>query len=259
MVIENKQLEQEEPKEPSFFSKAGAWLRGNFIAGLLFILPVFITFYIIKLVVGLLDSTTSSLFPEQYQPSNLLPYDVFGVEIVLGAILVVIIGLIVRNLVGSKLLSWWETMLNSIPGVRSVYGAVKQIIDTLAQSNSTSFREVVLIEYPRKGLWAIAFVTGKTKGEVQKLKDDELINIFLPTTPNPTSGFLLFVPRKDLITLSMTVDQGLKMVISAGIVTPTMAQGKAALKQLKEYNDDGEALNGKGEPFRRRKIDNTSI
>ena len=113
-----------------------------------------------------------------------------------------------------RLVGLGERFMNSIPGVRSVYGAVKQILETVTASNTDAFREVVLIEYPRKDIWALAFVTGTTKGQVQRLTDDELVNVFVPTTPNPTSGFLLFFPRRDLITLDMTVEQGLKMVIS---------------------------------------------
>jgi len=208
----------------------GAFVRANLLAGLFIVLPLYITFYIIKILVGMLDSAISSLFPAKYTPSNLLPYDIFGVEILVGIVILVLIGAFARNVVGIKFVKWWEDLLCSIPWVRTIYSSVKQIIDTLSKSNSRSFREVVLLEYPRKGLWAIAFVTGETRGEIQDLQKEEVVNIFLPTTPNPTSGFLLIVPRKDLIPLHMTVDQGVKMVISGGIVTPSKAEGKAAMR-----------------------------
>ncbi len=113
-----------------------------------------------------------------------------------------------------------EGLLARMPVIRGVYGAVKQIFETVFAHQSTAFREAVLVEYPRRGIWAIAFITGRTKGEVQNITEEECINIFLPTTPNPTSGFLLFVPRKELVPLSMTVEEAIKMVISGGIVTP---------------------------------------
>lgn len=227
---------EEQPKRRSF----GALLRGYFLTGVLVIAPAFITYYILRLLVTTLDSFLLDLIPGKYQPEGFFQHHIPGFGLVAGFILVVLIGMLARNILGRKLVSWGEKLVNSIPGVRSIYGAIKQVLEAVAQSNSKSFREVVMVEYPRKGIWSLAFVTGTTKGEVQKITDDEMVNIFLPTTPNPTSGFLLFVPRKDLIKLTMTVDQGVKMVISAGIVTPTIAEGKAALKQAKKV--EAEAL-----------------
>jgi len=212
-------------------STIGSFLKNNFFAGLLFVLPIVITFYIIRFLLTLLDSAFSSLLPNNGAFAETFPLNVFGVEILIGLLLLVLIGAFARNFIGARLVQMWDRFLASIPGVRSIYSAVKQIIDTVAMSNSESFREVVLVEYPRKGLWAIGFVTGPTVGEVQKLHEETLVNIFLPTTPNPTSGFLLFIPKKDLEVLHMTVDQGIKMVISAGIVTPSITEGKKALKE----------------------------
>ena len=121
---------------------------------------------------------------------------------------------------GRTILKSGERVLDKMPVVRSVYGAIKQVMETVMSTNSNSFREVVLVEYPRKGIWVIGFVTGETKGEVQSLKKEKLINVFIPTTPNPTSGFLLFLPKKDLIYMHMKVEDAVKMVISGGIVTP---------------------------------------
>lgn len=216
------------------FAKFLAFLRSNFFAGLLVILPISITIVLIRFIVQTLDGLVNSLFPQQYALSNYLPYDVFGVEILLGAAVLILIGMLTKNYVGAAFMRWMERMVKRIPGVRGIYNGVKQIIETITMSNSESFREVVLVEYPRPGMWAIAFLTGKTAGEVQKLHEDELVNVFLPTTPNPTSGFLLFVARKEVIRLHMSVDQGVKMVISAGLVTPTLAEGKAALREAKE-------------------------
>lgn len=229
---------EEQPKS-NFFT----WLRSCFFTGIFALAPVVITFYLIRFAVNLLNTVATSFFPQKYAPSNYLPYDIPGFEILLGLILLIIIGAFVKNYFGAKLLKWSENILTSIPGVSAVYNTVKQVIDTVTTSNSSSFREVVMVEYPRKGIWAIGFVTGKTKGEVQRLTEDDLINIFVPTTPNPTSGFLLFVPKKDIIPLHMTVDQGLKMVISAGIVTPSSAEGFDELyKEQKTDTEDTERL-----------------
>ena len=131
-----------------------------------------------------------------------------------------LVGYLAAGLMGRTLIRAGERLLNRMPVVRTVYGALKQIFETVLAHKATAFRQVVLVEYPRRGLWCLAFVSGKTEGEVQNLNEDELVNIFLPTTPNPTSGFLLFVPRRDLTPLSMTVEEGIKMVVSGGIVTP---------------------------------------
>jgi uncharacterized membrane protein len=228
MAKKNKKPKIDQEKKKTGFL---AWLRGNFFAGLLVVLPIIITFYIIKFTVTMVNSAASSFFPPQYAPSHYLPYDIPGVELAIGILVLIFIGMSVRNFVGANLVKWAEGLVNSIPGVRSVYSAVKQIIDTVSVSNSSSFREVVILEYPRPGVWAIAFVTGEASGEVSRITDEALVNVFLPTTPNPTSGFLLFVPRKDLIPLHMTVEQGVKMVISAGIITPTTAEGFNALQR----------------------------
>ena len=132
--------------------------------------------------------------------------------------------------IGRYILKLGERIIQRLPIIRSVYGALKQIFESVLASSSESFREVVLVEYPRRGIWAIAFITGTTKEEVQNITDNEMVNIFLPTTPNPTSGFLLFVSRDELIQLNMTVEEGIKMVISGGIVTPKDKNAKKRIK-----------------------------
>ena len=135
-------------------------------------------------------------------------------------IIITFIGALTPGFLGRTILKSGERVLDKMPVVRSVYGAIKQVMETVMSTNSNSFREVVLVEYPRKGIWVIGFVTGETKGEVQSLKKEKLINVFIPTTPNPTSGFLLFFPKKDLIYMHMKIEDAVKMVISGGIVTP---------------------------------------
>jgi uncharacterized membrane protein len=212
-----------------------AFIRTNIMAGFFVALPLFVTYFVMKTIVVGLDSWLISAIPEKYQPSSLYPdVHIYGLGLIGGLVLLFIAGLFARNFLGKKLLNVWDSLMRSIPGVRTIYSATKQIVDTVSQTNSKSFREVVLVEYPRKGIWSIAFVTGQTKGEVQKVTDNDLVSIFLPTTPNPTSGFLLFIPKKDAIKLNMTVDQGIKTVISAGIVMPTITEGKQAIKEEKE-------------------------
>lgn len=228
------QQPDEAPKHRGFL----AFLRTNFLTGVIILMPVTLTFILLKTLIVWLDNFLLGFIPSRYHFNNLmLEYfglevsrDIHGMGLIVGFIVIVLTGLLTRNLLGRRLLGWMDSLVSRIPGVRSVYTAIKQITETLTSTSSKSFREVVMIEYPRKGLWSLAFVTGETKGEVQKLTDDEMVNVFLPTTPNPTSGYLLFVPRKDIRPLHMSVDQGLKMIISAGIVTPSITEGKKALR-----------------------------
>ena len=227
-----EQLELPQPNAKKKFSFFG-WVRGCALTGVLVTAPAVITIYILYLLVTTLDGWLASFIPPAYRPEELLGYHVHGVGLIAGIAIVFLVGLFAKNLLGRQMVALGERIMHKIPGVSSIYGAIKQVVNTIAEGQSASFREVVLVEYPRKGIWCMAFLTGKTKGQVQKLTDDDMVNVFLPTTPNPTSGFLLFIPKKDVIKLDMTVEQGLKMIISAGIVTPTTAEGKAAVKEEK--------------------------
>jgi uncharacterized membrane protein len=182
--------------------------------------PISITIYIAWLIISSIDAAINPLIPERYNPETYLPFALPGLGLVVLLVMLTLIGALTAGYVGRTIMSAYEVLLARMPVVRSIYSALKQIIETILAQQSAAFREAVLVEYPRPGLWAIAFITGRTEGEVQNLTADETINVFLPTTPNPTSGFLLFVPRKDLIPLSMTVEEALKMIISGGIVTP---------------------------------------
>ncbi|MEG9862469.1 MAG: DUF502 domain-containing protein [Parvularculales bacterium] len=195
-------------------------LRGWFLTGLIVSIPIFLTAYLTWLIVGVIDGYVASLLPDNLNPQNYVPFRLPGFGIIIGALLIILTGAIARGFVGRWLVRLGENMVNRLPVVRSVYGATKQIMETVMASQSDAFREAVLIEYPRRGIWAIGFVTGKTRGEVQNMSSEELVNVFVPTTPNPTSGFLLFFPRDELITLDMKVEEAVKMVVSGGIVTP---------------------------------------
>ena len=182
--------------------------------------PIGITVYLAVLFVQFVDNQMRGLVPARYDPSQYLPVDIPGLGVLALLLLLLVVGFFAAGLIGRMVFRLGEGLIDRVPVVRSVYGALKQIFETVFADSSSSFREVVLVEYPRRGLWAVGFITGRTKGEVRDRIDRDLANVFLPTTPNPTSGFLLFVPREDLVHLDMSVEEGIKMVISAGIVTP---------------------------------------
>ena len=195
-------------------------LRDNAITGVLVLAPLAITVFILYKVITWLDSWLVGLVPPTLRPEEVLGVYIPGTGLVAGFVLAILAGFLARNFLGMYLLGLGERIMARIPAVSSLYGAIKQVLETLTASQTDAFREVVLVEYPRKGTWAVGFVTGTTKGEVQRLTDSEMANVFVPTTPNPTSGFLLFYPKKDLVRLDMTVEQGVKLVISGGIVVP---------------------------------------
>jgi len=195
-------------------------IRSYFLTGIIVTAPIGLTFYVAILFIGFIDSKVRNIIPVKYQYDSMLPIEVPGIGLLFVFILLTFIGFLTAGIVGRFIIKLGERIISRLPIIRSVYGALKQIFESVLASSSKSFREVVLVEYPRKGIWAIGFITGDTQGEVQDSTKDEMVNIFLPTTPNPTSGFLLFIPRKDLMILNMNVEEGIKMVISGGIVTP---------------------------------------
>ena len=198
----------------------GRHLRAYFLAGVLVTAPIGITLYLTWVFVHWVDSQVTPLIPAAYNPETYLRFSVPGLGLLVAVVVLTVIGATTAGLLGRFVVGMGENMVARMPIIRSIYGATKQIFETVLAKQSTAFREVVLIEYPRRDCWVIGFITGRTVGEVQTLTDEEVVNVFVPTTPNPTSGFLLFVPRKDVVTLSMTVEEGIKMVVSGGIVVP---------------------------------------
>jgi len=198
----------------------GQRIRAYFFAGILVIAPISITFYLAWLFIGFVDNKITPLLPAKYNPETYLPFGVPGLGLLILFLVLIFVGALTAGFMGRMWLRFSEQMLARMPVIRSIYSALKQILETVLADHSAAFREAVLIEYPRRGIWAIGFITGRTEGEVQNTTEEECINIFLPTTPNPTSGFLLFVPKKDLVPLSMSVEEAIKMVISGGLVTP---------------------------------------
>ncbi len=213
-----------EPARQPFHLGLLARLRAYFLAGVLVTAPVAITFYIVWLIVSFIDDRVSGFIPARYNPETYLPFGIPGLGLLIAIAALMLIGAVTAGYVGRIILRVNDALLARMPVVRSIYGATKQIFETVLAHKSTAFRQVCLIEYPRRGIWSIGFITGKTVGEVQDRTAEEVLNVFLPTTPNPTSGFLLFVPRRDIILLEMTIEEGIKMVISGGIVTPPEAQ-----------------------------------
>ena len=203
-------------------SKFTSNLRNNFLTGLAVIIPVFITTYLIWSTIGIVDGWVLPLIPEKYAIDKFIGIDVKGIGVVIFLLFTVFIGSLTKGYFGRTILKSVESLVDRMPVVRSIYNGIKQIAETVFSQSNNSFERACLVEYPRKGIWAVAFVSTKTKGEVSEKigKNKELFSIFLPTTPNPTSGFLLFLPEKDIIFLDMTVEDAAKLVISAGLVTP---------------------------------------
>lgn len=200
-------------------------LKTYFFTGLVVLLPTVISIYVFFMLFNFIDKLILGKVPfAQYIPGlkklTELASEVPGVGFLTTVLLILILGIFAKNILGKKLLNYFEKLITSLPIVKSIYIAVKQIIEAFINQDKNAFQRVVLIEYPRKGLYALAFVTGQSKGEVQKKTDQEMVNVFLPTTPNPTSGFLLLVPQEDLISLEMSVEEGIKLIISGGVVTP---------------------------------------
>jgi uncharacterized membrane protein len=212
-----------------------AKLRSNFLAGLIIVAPIGLTVWLIWTVVGWVDGWVWPFVPDAYHPEQLvnrilgrteenwIDVNVRGVGVVIFLLFTVVVGWIGKGIIGRSFLSIGERLVDRMPVVRSIYNAAKQIAETVFSQRDTSFDKACLVEYPRRGLWAIAFISINAKGEVEeKLSDGEpIVTVFLPTTPNPTSGFLLFLPRSDVKVLDMTVEDAAKLVISAGLVYPS--------------------------------------
>ena len=194
-------------------------MRKYLIAGLLVWMPLGITFLVVRAVVGFLDKLVLVL-PDAYQPSNLFGFNIPGLGVLIAIALVLATGMFMANLLGRRLIHAWESVLARIPLVRSIYTGVKQVMEAVLAADAKSFRKVLLVEYPRKGVWSLAFMTSSDLGEVQDKTAADVVSVFVPTTPNPTSGFVLMVPEHEVIYLDMSVEDGLKMIISMGVVVP---------------------------------------
>ena len=202
-------------------------LRRYLVAGLLIWAPLAITFVLLRFAVNLMDKTLA-VIPQQYRPEELLGFHIPGLGVILTFIVLFITGMLAANFVGRYVVGGWERLLNRIPIVRTIYGGAKNFAEVVFSESNDSFKNVLLIEYPRKGLYSLAFQTSSELGEVQGRTGADIVCCFVPTTPNPTSGFVIMVPRKDIIVLDMDVDEALKMIISLGVVVPTWRKDQTA-------------------------------
>lgn len=197
-----------------------ARLRGYFLAGILVTAPITLTIYITLITLNFVDRQVASVLPAEFYNNLYGEGGIPGLGLMMAVAFFIVIGWFASIFLGRYIVRLSEYVMNRMPIIRTIYGAIKQIFETVMSTQSETFREAVLVEFPRKGIWAIGFLTGKTEGEIQRLTEDEVLNVFVPTTPNPTSGFLVFVPKQDVYFLNMSVEEGIKMIVSAGILTP---------------------------------------
>lgn len=206
-----------------------ARLRTYFFTGIIVAAPIGLTVYITSWFIDLVDTWFVPLLPEQYQPDQLLPFNIPGLGLIIALVLLTVLGALAANFFGQALLTLTERVVERMPVVRSIYSALKQIFETVLSQSNTSFREVALVEYPRLGSYTLAFITSGPRSDLPGLEGREMIGVFVPTTPNPTGGFFLYLPREEVRVLDMTVEDGLKMIVSFGIVEPSKG-GKAKQK-----------------------------
>tara|TARA_B110000495_G_scaffold131877_1_gene115096 strand:- start:8402 stop:9034 length:633 start_codon:yes stop_codon:yes gene_type:complete len=206
-------------------------IRRIIVAGLLVWLPLGITIFIIRLLLDLLGQTYK-IIPEFLRPESILGFSIPGFEILLALVIIFTTGLIAANFIGKSLVDWWESFLDKIPLVRNIYSPLKKFSELILSDQTQSFSKVLLIEYPRKGLYSLCFQTSKNLGEIEKKSGRDVVCVFVPTTPNPTSGLILMVPQEDVIELDMSVEDGLKMIISLGVVVPVERLDEIQRKDL---------------------------
>ena len=192
-----------------------AWIRNNFIAGIVVLIPIGITVYLTLAIA----KVSSKILPKELNPNNYLPYNIPGIEIIIALFLITLIGWLSLSFLGKKLLSVFDNILKKIPILRTIYSAFVQMLETFTKSEVNK-KNVVLVEYPRKGTWAVGFATNTNTGEIKNKTGQEVINVFVPTTPNPSSGFLLMFPKEDVIYLDITFEQASKFIVSAGSTNP---------------------------------------
>ncbi|MDB5763782.1 MAG: hypothetical protein JWQ21_2777 [Herminiimonas sp.] len=211
-------------------------MRKYFITGLLILVPLAITLWVLNLIIGTMDQSLL-LLPEKWRPEAVFGFRIPGLGTILTLLIIFVTGVATRNFIGKKLVYAWELLLTRIPVVSSIYSSVKQVSDTLFSSSGNAFRKALLVQYPRQGSWTIAFLTGVPGGDVKNHLRGDYVSIYVPTTPNPTSGFFLMVPRADTIELDMNVDEALKYIVSMGVVSPEYFEKKLIVDPAKVEAD----------------------
>jgi len=223
----DKTMTKEKP-QTSFFR----WIRNRFFTGVIIALPIVATVWVVTWFVQMIDQNVLRFLPEGWNPKTYLGFDIPGLGLIIAIVMLFILGVLASNFFGNAIIKFGERLLARVPIVSPVYGAVKQIVTTVADQKDRAFRDVCLIEYPRPGLWAIGFVTADLSGAPSKHLTDDYVCVFVPTTPNPTSGFLLFTKTKDIQILDMTPEEGAKMIISGGMVS-----SNEDLQSLQKFTD----------------------
>jgi uncharacterized membrane protein len=211
----------EEPK--ATVARVRHFIRTNLLAGLLFLTPLVATFYLLKILINWVDGILLIL-PAPIRPENFLPFRIPGLGVIMALLIILGTGVLVRNYIGRKLVTMWEDALSHIPLVSKFYWGIKQLIETIAGGSGKEFKKVVLIEFPREGVYSLGYVTGVAVGEIQEKTRKRVLNIYVPTTPNPTSGYYLIVPEDEVVPLDMSVEDSFKLLISGGILHPESNQ-----------------------------------
>lgn len=208
-------------------------MKKYFITGLLVLTPIVVTFWVMSTLVSFLDQSLL-LLPEEWRPQKLLGFSMVGLGALLTLGVVFLTGVIATNFFGQQIIKIWEEILSRVPVVKSIYSSVKQVSDTIFSDSSNSFRQALLIEFPRKGSWTVAFLTGEPGGDVANHLKGDYVSVYVPTTPNPTGGYFLMMPKSDVVPLDMTVDQALKYIISMGSVIPEIKSEKIKAQKEKQ-------------------------
>jgi len=210
--------EPHHPRKPGLLSG----LRASFLTGIVVIAPVALTIWLVWAIIGWVDGVVLPLVPQRFQPDQFIGINLRGVGVIFFLVFTIFVGWVAKGLIGKSLINFAESLVDRMPVVRTIYSGVKQIAETVFAQSERSFEKACLIQYPRKGIWAIGFISTTARGEVAVRAETggELMSVFVPTTPNPTSGFLLFFPKEDVIELDMSVEEAAKLVISAGLVYP---------------------------------------
>ena len=207
-------------------------MRKYFVTGLLILVPLAITIWVLNLIISTMDQSLL-LLPERWRPEAVVGFHIPGLGTILTLLFIFLTGLATRNFIGKRIVWAWEGLLTRIPVVRSIYSSVKQVSDTLFSSSGNAFRKALLVQYPREGCWTIGFLTGVPGGDVRNHLRGDYVSLYIPTTPNPTSGFFLMVPRADTIELEMNVDEALKYIVSMGVVSPEYFEKKLIIDPAK--------------------------
>ena len=227
--------------EPPRRSPLRVRLRNYFLTGIVVAAPIGITIYLTWTFVHWVDSRVKPLIPRIYSPDNYLPFSVPGVGLIFAIVILTLLGFLTANFVGRTIVSFGERLLDRVPLVRNLYRGLRQLFQTALSQTSRSFQQVALVEYPTPGVWRVAFVATKAKGEINdRMADKNLMAMFVPNTPNVTAGFLVFIPRKDVVLLEMSIEEAAKMIISAGLVTPEEVRAAKAAQRAKPVPEAAE-------------------